>query len=160
MLLRGRAEAVGAHAIVAGCVAVAVYGIAATIGWIANGTPPDALGEIALAVPVIFTVTAAIRGLAGLLSKRRPGPARAVLTDTGICVGALVMVAGVGSFYDSSGYALYGVLVMTPFVLGAAIVMSVTIELVRRRPWLIGSAIGVAGVVGMAALGTYAVSLS
>lgn len=155
-----RVAAVGARAILAGCVAASLYGVAATIGWIWAGALPDALGQIALAGPVVFTAAAAVRGFGGLLYTGRRSPAAAVVTDAGICVAALALIALVGSLHDGSGSALYGVLVIAPFVIASAITVSVLVEIVARRLWLIWGAVALAGITGIVALGVYALSFS
>ena len=158
VLLKDRTQAVGANALLAGCVAVAVYGVVGTLAWILNGASPDALDELGSAVPVIFTIMAGLRGFGGLFYKSRPGPVQAVITDIGMGVVGLVVIAAVGSIYGSSDYALYSVAVMTPFALAAVVIVSVVIEIVARRSWLIGGSIAVAGIAGIISLGTYAVS--
>ena len=158
--MNDRTQAVGANAMLAGCVAVAVYGLVGTLIWIANGASPDALEDLGSAVPVIFALMAGLRGFGGLLYKRYPGPVQVVLTDIGIGVAGLVVIAAVGSTYGNSGYALYSVAVMTPFILAAVVIVSVVSEIVARRSWLVRGALALAGIVGLVSLGTYAVSVS
>lgn len=160
VLVNDRTQAVGASAMLAGCVAVALYGLVGTLTWIANGASPDALDELGLAVPVIFALMAGLRGFGGLLHKRYPGPVHVVLTDVGMGMAGLVLIAAVGSIYGSSGLALYSVAVMAPFILAAVVIVSVGSEIVARISWLIRGAIALAGIVGLVSLGTYGVSVS
>jgi len=160
VLVNDRTQAVGANALLAACVAVAVYGLVGALAWLADGASPDAVDELGSAVPVIFTVVAGLRGFGGLLYKSRPAPVQAVMTDIGMGVAGLVTIAAVGSIHGNSGYALYFVAVTTPFALAAVVVVSVVIEIVARRSWLIRGSIAVAGIVGLISLATYAVSVS
>ena len=143
---------------IAGCVTVVFWAIAATFFWISVRPPLEALGDIATGAAVAFAAAAAVRGLSGLLLRNAENPAVIVLTDAGICAAGLVFIALVGSLNDSNGYVLYSVAVTSAFLLPATIVVSAVIEVVIHQAWLIRTSICLASTVGLASLAFYALS--
>ena len=160
MVRADRVSEIGAHAVIAGCVAICVFGVVAIVGWLVAGAPQDALERMALAVPAVFTVAVAVRGFGAMMFRNTPNAAIAIATDVGICVAGLVFIASVGSITDSNGYALYGVLVVAPFVVAAAVVVSVVIQIVLRWAWLVRGTVAFAAVLAVISLGIFAVSIS
>lgn len=148
---------VAACAMIAGCVAVVFWAIAAAVFWISAQPPHETLGDIASVVAVVFAAAAAVRGLSGLLL-RTENPAITVLTDAGICAAGLAFIALIGSLNDSGGYVLYSVAVSSVFLLPAAVVVSAVIEVVIHQAWLIRASICLASVVGVASLALYALA--
>lgn len=149
-----------AHAVIAGCVAVSLVGTVAVTAWALTGASSFVAGQIAIALPVVFAASTAIRGFGGLLVRRREMSAPATVgVDVGIVV-LVILFVGIVSSITAGAYAQYSTLIAAFFVVPGSAVLFAIVEIVRRIVWLIRGAVVLSGVLAIGCLIVYSLSLT
>jgi hypothetical protein len=133
-----------------------LFAIVSMIGWTTSGADTEGLERIAFAVPTVFAIAFAVRGLGALPFAQPGGVGRAVVMDVALVTAALIAIVIVGSFGDSFGIASYSGIIMAMFLVPATVVASLVVEIARRVPWLTRVAVVGAIAAGVAALSIYA----